>query len=332
MKKFVTLTLLAASVAAAADMKITSRIHIGAEGSWDYLYVDSAARRLYVSHATRIVVVDVDTEKVVGEIPDTQGVHGIALAPKINRGFTSNGRANNVTIVDLKTLKTVGQVKTGQNPDAIAYDEKTNRVITFNGRSKDGTVFEAETGKVIATIPFGGKPEFSAGDNKGKMWVNIEDTHEVAEVDLVNAKVTKRYTLAGCEEPSGLAMDFQRNHIFSVCGNGVMIVSDPAAGKVVAKLPIGDGADGVAFDPGTGMAYSSNGEGSVTAVQFKDGKYVVAATIPTQRGARTIAIDPKTHKLYLPTAKYAPAPPAAEGKKAARPTALPDSFMVLVIQ
>ena len=325
--------LLSATIAAAApgDFHVTGRIAVGGEGGWDYLTVDSAARRLYISHATKVVVVDMDTEKVVGEIPDTPGVHGIALAPKLNRGFTSNGRSNNVTIFDLKTLKPLGQVKTGDNPDAIAYDEKSNRVVTFNGRSKDATVFEAATGKVAATIPLGGKPEFPAADNKGKMWVNIEDTHEIAEIDIAKAAVTKRYVLEGCEDPTGLAMDFQHNRIFSACGNKVMAISDPAAGKVIAKLPIGDGSDGAAFDPGTGLAFSSNGEGTMTVLQLKGGKYEVAATVPTERGARTMTVDPKTHKLYLPAAKYGPTPPASEGKKSARPAMLPGSFVVLVV-
>jgi DNA-binding beta-propeller fold protein YncE len=319
------------STAAQGAVHVTGKITLGGEGGWDYLTVDSAARRLYVSHATKVVVVDLDTEKVAGEIPDTPGVHGIALATKLNRGFTSNGRGNNVTIFDLKTLKTIAQVKTGENPDAIAYDEKSNRVITFNGRSKDATVFEAMTGKVVATIPLGGKPEFPAGDNKGTLWVNIEDTHEIAVVDIANAKVVKRYVLEGCEEPSGLAMDMQRSRIFSVCGNKVMVISDPASGKEIATLPIGEGSDGAGFDPGTGLAFSSNGEGNLTVVHLKGGKYEVAATVPTAQGARTMTIDPKTHKLYLPAAKYGPAPPAAAGKKAGRPPMLPGSFSVLVL-
>lgn len=334
MKIFLSCYLFFSMVAAGApgDWKVTGKIAIGGEGGWDYLTVDAAARRLYISHATKVVVVNLDSEKIVGEIPDTPGVHGIAVVARLNRGFTSNGRANNVTIFDLKTLQTVGQVKTGENPDAIAYDEKSNRVVTFNGRSKDATVFEAATGKVVATIPLGGKPEFPAADQKGKMWVNIEDTHEIAEVDVAKATVTKRYSIEGCEDPSGLAMDFQRNRIFSVCGNKVMAISDPAAGKVIATLPIGQGADGAGYDATTGLAFSSNGEGTLTVVGLKEGKYVVVATVPTARGARTMTIDAKTHKIYLPAAKYGPAAGAGEGKKSARPPMIAGSFMVLVVR
>lgn len=325
--------LLATSIALAAtgNYHVTGKIEIGSEGGWDYLTVDSAARRLYISHATKVVVVDLDSEKMVGEIAGTAGVHGIAIAPKLNRGFTSNGRSNNVTIFDLKTLKPLGEVKTGENPDAITYDEKSNRVVTFNGRSKDATVFEAATGKVLATIPLGGKPEFPATDGQGKMWVNIEDTHEIAELDVIKSVVTKRYVLEGCEDPTGLAMDFQRQRIFSVCGNKVMAISDPIAGKVVATLPIGEGSDGASFDPATGLVFSSNGEGTLTVVRLVNGKYEVAENVPTARGARTMTIDPKTHKLYLPNAKYAPAVPAAAGQKSARPAMVPGSFSVLVM-
>ncbi len=333
MKKTLTCFLLGVLIACAASAahRVIGTIAIGGEGGWDYLTVDSAARRLYISHATKVVVLDLDTEKVVGEILDTSGVHGIALAPKLNRGFTSNGRTNNVTIFDLKTLKPLGQVKTGENPDAIAYDEKSNHVVTFNGRSKDATVFEASSGKVLATIPLGGKPEFPTGDDKGKMWVNIEDTHEIAEIDVAKGAVTKRYVLAGCEDPTGLAMDFQRHHIFSVCGNKVMAISDAMTGKVIVTLPIGEGSDGVSFDPGTGLVFSSNGEGTVTVVRMFGSKYVVSETVTTAPGARTNTIDPKTHKMYLPAAKYGPAPAATAEKKNPRPAMIPGSFMLLVV-
>ena len=310
---------------------VTGKIEVGSEGGWDYLTVDSVARRLYISHATKVMVVDLETQKLVGEIPDTPGVHGIALAPGLNRGFTSNGRANNVTIFDLQTLKPLGQVKTGENPDAIAYDGKTNRVLTFNGRSKDATVFEAATGKVLATIPLGGKPEFPAADQQGTMWVNIEDTHEIAVIDVAKAVVTKRYVLEGCEDPTGLAMDFTRHRIFSACGNKVLAISDPIAGKVMATLPIGDGSDGASFDPATGMVFTSNGEGTMTVVRLVKDKYEVAETVTTARGARTMTLDPKTHRLYLPFALYAPAAPVQPGQKAARPTMVPGSFKVMVV-
>jgi YVTN family beta-propeller protein len=311
---------------------VTSKIPIGGPGGWDYLTLDSTSRRLYVSHATKVVVVDVDSQKVIGEIPDTQGVHGIALAQSMNRGWASNGRANNVTVFDLKTLQVTGTITTGQNPDAIQYDAFSRRVFTFNGRSKDSTVIDADSGKVVGTVPLGGKPEFAASDGKGKIYVNIEDTHEIAEIDAGKATVLKKYSLEGCEDPSGLAMDTKARRIFSVCGNKVMVVSDPDAGKVIATVPIGAGSDGAGFDPGTGLAFSSNGgDGTLTVVKGTGNTYSVVENAPTQRGARTMTVDPKTHQVYLPTAQMGPAPAATAAQPRPRPTAVPDSFMVLIV-
>jgi DNA-binding beta-propeller fold protein YncE len=314
-----------ATVAAAATgYHITGEIKVGGEGGWDYLTMDPAAHRLYVSHGTHVAVVDVDGNKVVGDIPETPGVHGIAIAPELNRGFTSNGRSNNVTIFDLKTLKIISQVATGENPDSIRYDATSGRVFTFNGRSKNSTAIDAKTGAVAGTIPLPGKPEFSVADGKGKVYVNIEDTNEIVEIDAAKAAVTKKYPLTGCEEPSGLAIDTKNRKLFSVCGNRVMAVSDPDSGKVIASPPIGAGSDGAAFDPATGYAFSSNGDGTLTVVQQNGGKYEVVENIATERGARTIALDEKTHRLYLPTAKTAPS-------QGTRPTYLPDTFKVLVV-
>jgi YVTN family beta-propeller protein len=317
--------MLLATAGFAANYHVVDTIQVGGDGGWDYLYVDTASNRLFLSHATKVVVVDLATNKVGGEIADTPGVHGVAIATKLNRGFVSAGRANSVKIFDLKTLQPIGDVKTGQNPDAIQYEPTTDRVFTFNGRSKDSTVIDAKTGTVLSTIPLGGKPEFAA-DAGGKLYVNIEDTAEIAEIDAAKMAVTKRYKLEGCEEPSGLAMDVKGRRIFSVCGNKVMIVSDPDSGKVVAKLPIGDGADGAAYDPGTGNAFSSNGaDGTLTVVKKVNGKYEVAETGKTAKGARTITVDPKTHKLYLPTAEFVA--PTGSG----RPAVKPGTFKVLVM-
>jgi DNA-binding beta-propeller fold protein YncE len=334
MKSAVPVILVAAALLQAAPngYHATGKIQIGGAGGWDYLTMDSASRRLYVSHATKVVVVDVDTQKVVGEIADTQGVHGIALAPSMNRGWTSNGRTNNVTVFDLKTLQPTGTIATGQNPDAIQYDAASKRVFTFNGRSKDATVIDAESGKVVGTIPLGGKPEFSAADGKGKVYVNIEDTHEIAEIDAAKGTVLKKYSLEGCEDPSGLAMDIKARRIFSVCGNKVMVVSDPDAGKVVATVPIGSGADGAGFDPGTGLAFSSNGgDGTLTVVKGSGSSYSVVENAPTQRGARTMTVDPKTHNVYMSTAQMGPAPAATAAQPRPRPTMVPDTFMVLIV-
>jgi hypothetical protein len=327
MRRLLILGLLPAMLAMAAPTgyHVLGDVKIGGEGGWDYLTVDSAARRLYVSHATHVAVVDVDAGKVVGDIPDTQGVHGIALVPELNRGFTSNGRANSVTIFDLKTLKAIGQVATGENPDSIRYDAVSGRVFTFNGRSNNSTAIDAKTGKVAGTIALGGKPEFSVADGKGMVFVNIEDTNEVVAIDATKLSVAKRYSLSPCDGPSGLAIDTKNRRLFSVCGNRLMAVSDPDSGKVLATPAIGQGSDGVAFDPATGYAFSSNGDGTLTVVQQAGDKWEVLENIATERGARTIALDDKTHKLYLPTARTAPS------QGGGRATYLPDTFKVLVI-
>jgi DNA-binding beta-propeller fold protein YncE len=318
-------TICAAVCVAATGYHIVGEIPIGGEGGWDYLTVDSAAHRLYVSHATHVAVVDLDTNKVVGDIPETPGVHGIAIAPELNKGFISNGRGNTVTIFDLKSLKSLGTVPTGENPDDICYDAGSSRVFVFNGRSKNATVIDARGNKAAATIALPGKPEFSVADGKGHVYTNIEDTSEIVEIDAAKATVAKKYSLAPCEEPSGMAFDAKSRRLMSVCANRVMAISDPDAGKVVTTVAIGAGSDGAAFDPGTGYGFSSNGDGTLTVVQQNAGKWEVLENIATERGARTIAIDEKTHKVYLPTAKVAP---SASG---GRTSYLPNTFKVLVV-
>ena len=312
-------------LAAATGYQILTEIKIGGDGNWDYLTVDSAARRLYVSHATHVVVVDLDKNTVVGDIPDTPGVHGIALAKDLDKGFISNGRGNNVTIFDLKTLKATGTVATEMNPDDITYDAVSKRVFAFNGRSRSATVIDAKSGTAVATIPLPGKPEFAVVDGKGKIYDNIEDTGEIVEIDTAKATVTKKYALTGCEGPSGMAIDLKAHRLFSVCGNRVMAISDPDKGIVIATVPIGAGPDGVVFDPGTGYAMSSNGDGTLTVVQQSGGKYDVVENIATERAARTIALDEKTHRVYLPTAAYGASATGGRGQQ------LPDSFKVLVV-
>src|SRR5206468_1182482 len=265
MRKIVSLSLLVAAAAfavfaASTGYHVVKEIKIGGEGGWDYPEMDGAARRLYLSHASHVVIVDPDAGKVVGDIPDTPGVHGIQIAPSLNRGFISNGRGNNVTIFDLKTLKTISQTQTGENPDSIRYEPLSGRVFTFNGRSNNSTAIDAKTGNVAGTIAMGGKPEFSVADGKGKIYVNIEDTSEVVEIDAAKLAVTKRYSLKPCDGPSGLAIDTKNRRLFSVCGNRLMAVSDPDAGRVLATPAIGQGPDGAAFDPSTGYAFSSNGD------------------------------------------------------------------------
>src|SRR6266404_3460678 len=329
----IVLALLAASAAfaAAPTYKVVGKIKIGGGGRWDYSYVDTANHRLYVAHGTQTEVIDTTTDKLVGTIPGTNGVHGIAIATDLGRGFTSDGGDNDVTVFDLKTLKVLSKVKTGQNPDAIIYEPVSHRVFTFNGRSKDSTAIDAKTGDVItASIPVGGKPEFAQVDGKGHIFVNIEDKNEIVEIDAKDALVAKRTSIAPCDGPSGLAIDPKKGLLYSVCGNKMMIVFDPAAGKVLATPAIGGGTDGVAFDDG--YAFSANGaDGKITMVgETSPGKFTPVATIPTTRGARTIASDQKAHKLYLPAAEYgSPAPP--KDGKAGRPQVLPDTFMIVVV-
>ena len=321
----------AMALAAPPTYKVTGKIKIGGAGRWDYVYVDSVNHRLYVSHGTQTEVVDTTNDKLVATIPDTKGVHGIAVANDLGKGFTSNGQSNDVTIFDLKTSKPTGNVKTGQNPDAIIYEPVTHRVFTFNGRSADSTAFDAKTGEVIsASIPVGGKPEFAQVDGKGHVYVNIEDKNEIVEINAKDATVAKRYSIAPCDGPSGLAIDPKKNRLFSVCDGKMMVVSDPASGKVLATPAIGQGVDGVAFDDG--YAFSANGrDGNITMVgETSPGKYEPVATIPTQMGARTIGADQKAHKLYLPAAEYGP-PAAPKDGKTGRPQALPDTFMIIVV-
>jgi YVTN family beta-propeller protein len=311
--------------AAATGYHIVGEIPIGGEGGWDYLSVDSAARRLYVSHGTHVAVVDLDTNKVVGDIPDTPGVHGIAIAADLGKGFISNGRGNNVTIFDLKTLKASDKVPTGENPDDITYDKGSGRVFVFNGRSKSATVIDGKTGKVAATITLTGKPEFAVVDGKGHVYNNLEDTNEIVEIDAAKAAVTKKMSLSPCDGPSGMAYDPKNRRLFSVCSNRIMAVVDPDAGKVVATPAIGAGSDGAAFDSGAGYVFSSNGDGTMTIVAQTGGKWDVLENIATERGARTIAVDEKTHKVYLPTAKAAPSTGGG------RTTYLPNSFKVVIV-
>ncbi|HSP68584.1 MAG TPA: YncE family protein [Bryobacteraceae bacterium] len=315
------------ALAAAPGYKVIDKIKIGGAGQWDYVFIDSDAGRLYVSHGNQTEVIDTAANKLVGTIPDTTGVHGIAIANDLGKGFTSNGRANNVTIFDLKTLTATGKVDTGMNPDAILYEPVSHRLFTFNGRSSDATVIDPKAGTVITTLPVGGKPEFAQYDGKGKVYFNVENTGEIVELDAAKAAITRRIPLAPCEDPTGLAIDRQKQRLFAACGNKKMAIVDYAAGKVIATVDIGAGADGAAFD--NGFAFSSNGgDGTMTVVQETSaGKFEVVETVQTARTARTMVADPKTHKLYLPAAEQGPPPAGGKG----RGTVVPDSFHVIVV-
>jgi YVTN family beta-propeller protein len=330
MKTVLLLVLAGAAFGAPPTYKVLNKIKVGGGVRWDYAYLDSANHRLYVSHGTQTEVIDTASDKLVGTITGTNGVHGIAIAGDLGKGFTSDGADNDVTVFDLKTLKVLSKIKTGQNPDSIIYEPVTHRIFTFNGRSKDSTAIDAKADSVItSSIPLGGKPEFAQIDGKGHVYANIEDKNEIVEVDAKNSLVAKRYSIAPCDSPSGLVID-PKGRLYSVCDNKTMVVSDPAAGKVLATPAIGGGPDGVAFDDG--YAFSANGQdGTITMVgETSPGKFEPVATIQTQRGARTIAADQKAHKLYLPAAEYGPPAESKDGKKG-RPQPVPDSFQIVVV-
>lgn len=326
--------LIAASTlaAAASGYKLSNTYKIGGEGGWDYLTADAAARRLYISRATHVIVLDLDSGKMVGDIADTPGVHGIALAPELGRGFTSNGREGTVSIFDLKTLATGSKVKVGDTPDAILYDAASKRVFTFNAKSQDSTAIDATNGTVLGTIKLDGKPEFAASDGKGEIFVNIEDKSELTAIDSNKLQVKTSWPLAPCQEPSGLSMDKKHRRLFVGCDNKMMAVVNADTGKVVATPAIGEGVDATAFDDGSGLAFASCGEGILTVVREKSrDKFSVAENVPTQQGARTMALDSKTHNVYVVSAKFGPPPAATADNPHPRRTILPDTFVVLVL-
>jgi DNA-binding beta-propeller fold protein YncE len=305
---------------------------VGGDGGWDYLSVDAAGRRLYVSHGAVVIVIDIDKDAVVGAIADTPGVHGLAVASELGRGFTSNGRENKAGIVDLQTLKTLAKVETGENPDGMLYEPGRQEVYMFNGRGKSATVFAAMSGRVVATIPLSGKPEFAVCDPlAGRVFDNIEDKSEVAVIEAKTHQVVATWPLAPGEEPSGMAIDLAHRRLFVGCGNRTMVMMDSAGGRVVASVPIGDGVDANAFDPGTQLAFASCGSGTVTiARETSPDALVVVQVLATEPRARTMALDPRTHKIYLASARFEPQPAAVEGAPRQRPKMIPGSFKILV--
>jgi DNA-binding beta-propeller fold protein YncE len=309
------------------------KIPLGGEGGWDYLLCDASSRRVYVSRGTRVVVLDADSGATVGEIPGTEGVHGIAIDPELNRGFTSNGRGNSVTVFDARTLAVVGEIKTtGENPDAILYDPVSKRVFTFNGRGKNATAIDPAAGVAAGTIDLGAKPEFAVSDGAGRIYVNLEDTNEMAVLDPRGLRLVTRWPLAPCEEPSGLAIDRKNHRLFAGCSNRLMAVVDADSGRLVATLPIGRGVDATAFDAGAAMAFASNGDGTLTVVRERaPDAFSVADNVPTQRGARTMALDEKTHRIFLATAEFGPTPAPTAERPNPRPTIVPGTFTILVV-
>ncbi len=332
---FVCVLVLLASLALAAGSSgyhVAKKTVLGGDGGWDYLTVDAKARRIYISRSTHVMVVDADSAAVVGDIPGTNGVHGIAIASDMDKGFTSNGRDNNVTIFDTRTVKALGTAPTGKNPDAIIYDPASKRVFALNGGSNDATAIDAKTGTVAGTVALGGRPEFAQADEKGHVFVNIEDKSEIVQFDSNKLTVENRWKLAPGEGPSGLAIDRKHRRLFSVCSNKLMVVVNADTGAVVTSLPIGQGTDAAGFDPETGFAFSSNGEGTLTVVHEDSAdKFSVIDNVPTQVRARTMALDTKTHQVFLVTAEFGPPPAATAQQPRPRAPMVPGSFTLLTV-
>jgi YVTN family beta-propeller protein len=305
---------------------------LGGDGGWDYLTLDTAGHRVFVSRGDRVMVIDERSGKLLSEITGLHRTHGIAFDYGARHGFITASGDSSVTMFDLGTLKVLGTVKAGAGADALIFDSGSGHAFSFNGGGNSATVIDGHTGKSIATIPLGGRPEFAAADGKGKVFANLEDSSAMVEIDTKTNRVTRRWPLAPCESPSGLAIDVAHRRLFSGCENEMMAVSDYDAGKVIATVPIGKGVDANRFDPGTGLAFSSNGEGSITVVhEDSPGKFSVVQTVNTARGARTMELDPASHQLFTVTARFGPAPEQATTENPRRrPPILPNSFVLLV--
>ncbi len=319
---------------AGSEYKITKKINSGVDAGWDYLSVDEPTQRLFVSHGMVTQVIDIKGGKLLSTITDTKGVHGIAIANDLNKGFISNGKDTSVTIFDLKTLEVITKTKvTGVNPDAILYDEFSHKVFVYNGRTDNATVIDANTNKVVETIKLEGKPEFSVTDGKGNVYVNIEDKNSITLINATTLKIEKNWSIAPGEEPTGLALDKKNHLLFAVCGNKMMVVVNAEDGKIITTVPIGEGCDGVVFDEAKKRIFSSNGDGTMTVIkQDNENKYSVLETVSTQKGARTIALSKTTHQLFLPAAEYGEKPKETTENPHPRPSIKPGSFTILVIE
>jgi YVTN family beta-propeller protein len=309
-----------------------NEIPIGGEGGWDILTIDSAAKRLYLSHATKVVVVDLNKNTVVGEITDMPGVHGFVPVPELQRGFSSNGKESKSSVVDLKTLSTISKIDTGANPDAITYEPRRGEVYIFNHTGNSATVIDAKAAKVVATIPLGGGPEFAVADSgAGRVYCNLEDKNEVAVIDTTKHEVVARWPVAPGQEPGGIALDAAHHRLFAGCHNKTMVMLDTETGKVVGSVPVGAGLDGCAFDDATQLVFASCGEGTTTiAKEETPQKLTVVQTLKTERSARTMALDPQTHRVYLPSAQFQPAPSPSPGASPGRPIIVPNTLKLLV--
>lgn len=321
----------ASSHASPQPYDIAVRMPVGGEGGWDYLLFDAATHRLFVTRGSHVQVVDTARDSVIGDIPNTPGVHGVALVPEVGHGFTSNGRDSTVTVFDLKTLATLASVKlSARGPDAIVYEPVSKRVFTFNGGSDNATAIDAATNEIAGNVALGGRPEFAVADGKGRMFVNLEDSSAVVCFDAKSLALLSRWPLAPGEEPTGLAIDREHRRLFAACGNKKLVVLDANTGRKVADLPIGDRVDGVAFDPALHLVLSTNGEGTLSVIREDSAdRYTKLADVPTQRGARTVALDETTHRVYTCTAQYGETPPPTAEQPHPRPKQVPGSFVIL---
>jgi len=313
--------------------RLANKYTLGGDAGWDYIAFDVDTRRVFVTHYMKIEVLDGDSGKSVGQITGTPGVHGIALVQSIGKGFTSNGTADSVSIIDLKTLAHVGEIKAGKKPDAITYDPGTDRVFVSNGESGDLTIIDPMAGKAVGTVPLGGAPEYSAADGKGTLWVNLEDKNAFVTVDVKGRKVTKTTPIAGCEEPASMALDSSNRRLFIGCKNRVLAVVNPDTEKVVASLPIGEHVDATIFDPANGLIFASTGDGVLTIVhQDSPDAYTIVDNVKTMRGAKTLALDPKTGKLFTATVENVPLNATAPPKPIGPVAYVPGPFVVLTIE
>jgi DNA-binding beta-propeller fold protein YncE len=340
MKNYISLTaivlLISINIATAqkSQYKIANKFSVEGDGGWDYLTVDDTTGHLYISHQTVVQVIDTKDGKLLGTIKDLKGVHGIALAQNLGKGFITNGRDSSVTVFDLTNLSTIGKIpNVGQNPDAIMYDNFTKRVFTFNGGSNNITAIDAITGETIGKIALDGNPEFAVTNGKGKIFCNVEDLSMICQINPKTLKVENKWRLKEGKEPSGLAIDVANNRLFTVCDNKLMMIVDCETGKIITSVPIGEHPDGCGFDPVLKRAYSSNGDGTLTVVQEVDANtFKVLENVETQKGARTITVSAKTHHIYLPTAERGEKPkPTAENPKP-RPAVKPNSFVILDVE
>ena len=328
---FLTANGVSAQQAGASGYHLANKVKLGGSGGWDYLEVDPATHRLFISRATHVIVVDPAQGKLIGDIPNTQGVHGIALADEFNKGFTTNGRTSDSTVFDLTSLAVSGTIKTDKDTDAVIYDPFSKRVFTFNGDANTATAIDAASAKAVGTIPLGGGPEFGASDRKGNIFVNLEDKSALVKLDAKTLKIENTWPLAPCESPSGLAIDAEHEILIVGCHNKLMAFVDGNSGKVLGTVPIGQGVDANRFDPATGYAFASCGDGTLTiAHEDSPTSFSAVETIQTQRGARTMAIDYATHDVYLVTADLGPAPPATKDNPRPRPAIIPDTFTLLI--